>query len=161
VISTGGGSILIPRAAEKYGKRGKKSFIDFMKFVAFFWVIAFLGYSLLIAVAPNFWLHFFYGKKYEGTGGILIIWAVIYSVMGLNLLPNTIVYILRRPDLIMYIKLIAGILVLITSSFLSAKNGASGAAIARLSGEVTILVLTVPLSYQLLIKDKEKGIINR
>jgi len=150
VLTFAGQNVLTPKAADKYGKSGKKGLIDFLRPVVVLWGIFFLCYALVIALAPDFWLKLFYGARYEGAGGILILWAAVYAVMGLYVMQNTVLLVLRRTDLLMYVRLAAGTLVLVFSAWLSARYGANGAAGARLIGEIALLILTVFLSFRIL-----------
>ncbi len=143
VIGIGAGSVSAPKAAIAHARGGTKALMAFLTPVAALWAAAFLGYALLIAAAPGFWLRLLYGNAYAGTESILVVWCFCYALLGLRVLPATALRVTRHYSAIMWASLAAGVVVIAASAILCSRLGVAGAALGRLAGEVVLMTLLV------------------
>lgn len=139
VLAMGGNNVLVPRAAEKYEKGGRKGLLGFLVPAAVVLAVIFIGYAAVVAAAPGFWLRLFFGGRYDGAGTIVVLWAASYAVSGLHVLPRVGLVATRRPDLLMYALLGTAALLLAASTCLSATYGLHGALVAKLGSSIILL----------------------
>jgi len=140
ILSIGGRSVLTPRASQKYAEGGKRGLLAFMLPAAVVLGTVFIGYAAVVAIAPELWLGLLYGDKYAGAGTILVLWAAVYALMGLKVLPGTTLAVLRRPDAVMYVALSRGALCAVAVTALAAQFGSIGGTAAVLVTEVVAVV---------------------
>lgn len=143
VIGISAGSVSAPKAAIAHAKGGTKALMAFLTPVAALWTAAFLGYALVIAAAPGYWLRLLYGNAYAGTERILVVWCFCYAILGLRILPATALRVTRHYSAIMWSSLAAGVVVIAASAALCSRLGVEGAALGRLAGEVVLMSLLV------------------
>lgn len=68
------------RASEHFQKSRMPALVNYLKRVSFFGGGAIVIFLVLIAIAPKFWLHIFYGNLYGEDGYLVLWWAAIYVV---------------------------------------------------------------------------------
>ncbi len=74
------------QAARLFHVQGKKALRDYLKRVTLLGGGATVALSLLIAIAPEFWLHLIFGSEYRGYG-FLLQWYAVHYVLIFLLLP--------------------------------------------------------------------------
>ncbi len=157
VLFMAGHSVLTPKFSEKFGRQGSQGLRLYVPLASAFWGGIFVLYAALILAAPKFWLELFYGSRYEGNLEILVLWAVIYAIIGLKMIPQIGIMAVRRPDIAMYIGMAMGGVTLVLCLWLASGYGATGAVIARVAGEVVSMVLSLYYCARLLSRDSAPG----
>lgn len=152
ILMTGGHAFLTPWASTQLAESGREGLARALRPVATIWALAFVGYPLLVALTPEFWLTLFYDGRYDSAASALVLWAGVYAALGLSQLPWIVVQVLRRPDLAMYSKLSVGALGLLLIVALTATIGVEGAVGARMLGEIAHLGIGLWLAWKLLRK---------
>jgi O-antigen/teichoic acid export membrane protein len=150
ILMTGGHAFLTPWAATQLADHGRQGLARALRPVAMVWVLAFIGYPMLVALTPKLWLSLFYGGRYDAAAPALVLWAGVYAALGLSQLPWIVVQVLRRPDLAMYSKLVVGALGLLLMVWMTLALGVEGAVGARLLGETVHLAIGSWLAWRLL-----------
>lgn len=144
IIGTGAGNLTLPKASRHYAEGGMRAMLRFLTPVALLWGGAFVGYAGLIAVAAPFWLRLAYAGKYDGSRWILVVWCAANALMGLRVMQSTALRATRNLRPTMTASLLSGAVVVVASVAGCATLGAGGAALAKLTGEVTLgVALTV------------------
>jgi len=143
IVGISAGSLTTPHAARAYAAGGKPALLGFLKPVAIAWAVGFGAYTGLIAAAPSFWLHTFYGAKYAGAETIVVLWCLSYFLLGLRVLPGSSLSVTRNYDVTMWAGLTGGAAVIAASMLLAAWKGVTGAALGRLVGDAVLLAVLV------------------
>ncbi len=144
VIGTGAGNLTLPKATRRYAAGGMRAMLRFLTPVTALWGAAFVGYAALVAVGAPFWLKLAYAGKYDSSRWILLVWCAASALMGLRVMPGIALRATRNLRPAMTASLLSGIAVVVVSFAACAALGPGGAAIAKLVGEVVLLVtLTV------------------
>lgn len=154
ILSMGAGSVLGPRAARAFGRGGTVELRRFLGRLAPIWVLAFLAYGALVAVAPEFWLSVLYRGKYAGAGLVVLLWVAVFVVQsGLRRLPSLLLSAMRRPDLGLFISLPAGLLALVLTGVFTRYAGPQWAVAGRLVGAVVSCAAIATCAHLLLRKE--------
>jgi len=143
VLIFGGSNFLLPFAAQRYEKQGMSSVKALLMRAYPAWIIMFVGYLLVILLFPEFWLMVVLGKSYSGFSIILILWCIIYFIIGLRQLPFVGLSAMRRPDIGMIASLAAGFFSLIAVTVLLTFVSATWALVGRLLGEILLLTISI------------------
>jgi O-antigen/teichoic acid export membrane protein len=109
---------------------------------------AFAAYAAAFALWPSGWLALVYGGRY-GDPVVLWIWCASHVLLGTRVILGSVLYLMRRTELVMKSMLAAGSSALLLSIPLSSTLSVRGAALARLAGEAVLLVLTLRLARRL------------
>lgn len=85
VLLLGLENVIPVRAARTFHERGAEALLDLIKRVGLWGALVVGGIVLVAAVAPEFWLHLFYGSEYADYGNLVQWWAAVYFVGFFNL----------------------------------------------------------------------------
>lgn len=141
IVMLGATNVLTPRACEKFRRESCSVAADFLKRAAIPWVLILLAYGVAVCTFPEFWLRAFYENRYAHTEPILLLWIGVYVILGLRLIPNTMLVAARRLDLALWPALVAGVVTLAFSAVLAPSYSAQGAVTARLIGEGLLFLM--------------------
>lgn len=150
ILIIGGGAFLTPWASRQLAEVGAHGLLRRMRPVAAVWGAAFVLYPALIAMTPGFWLELFYAGRYSEAESTLILWAGVYSFLGLAQLPWIVIHTLRRPDLSMAVNLTVGVGSLALMVVLARFSNVDGVVAGRVLGEVLHLFVLGWLAARLL-----------
>ncbi len=143
LIIFGGPNVLVPRAARAYGQGGREMLLTFVRRLAPVWLVIFVGYGVLVGMAPQFWLNLLFGGKYSGATFIVILWVAAYVAVGVGQLPAMVVSAMRRPDAAMIVGLVAGAASVLITAACTAWGGAEWAVAGRVVGATLATVSLV------------------
>lgn len=129
------GNYLTPVAAKRYATGGSRVLQLFMKKLLPFWMAAFVAYLVLAVSVSSSVLVFLFGDKYASAQGTVLLWILVFFVLGLKQLPGTVLIAMRRPDVCMTITLVAGIVTVGLTVWFTLAGGETLAVAARLIGE--------------------------
>jgi O-antigen/teichoic acid export membrane protein len=115
---------------------------------------AFAAYAAVFALWPSGWLALVYGGRYSDPV-VLWIWCASHVLLGTRVILSSVLYLMRRTELVMKAMLAAGSSALLLSIPLSSALSVRGAALARLAGEVVLLVLTLWLVRRVTVPARE------
>jgi O-antigen/teichoic acid export membrane protein len=141
VVGASAGNLTTPRAARAFARGGRGALLHFITPVAATWTVVFAAYAAVVAAAPGFWLRLVYGGKYAGAETILVLWCATYALTGTRVVPASALRVTRNNAAVMWAAVAAGATVLAATAVLAAWLGVTGAAIGRLVGEITLVVL--------------------
>jgi len=153
ILHFAGVNVLTPRAAEQIAQHGKASLARQIPRMAALWLIPFVGYPVLVMLAPGLWLNLVYGGKWDHAVHMVQLWAIGQSVAGLRVFPWILVNALMRPDLYMRGSVTTGLVSLAASALFISQMGAKGVLLGRLVGDAVMLAWGALAVTQLLRED--------
>jgi O-antigen/teichoic acid export membrane protein len=86
ILSLGLENVIPAQAARKFAVEGEPALVHLLQRVAIFGSLAIGGIGVVAVVAPEFWLHLFYGSNYAGHG-YLVLWSAAAYFVGFFKLP--------------------------------------------------------------------------
>ena len=134
--------VLDPRAVRLYERQGARPLRIFLKRLLPLWSAPFLTYGLVVLAAPGYWLDLLFGEKYEGARAIVTLWALVYVLLGLRVLPTLVLNALKRPDVMLFVSLPVGVLTVLSTAGLTGWAGLDWAVGGRVMGDLLALIAT-------------------
>jgi O-antigen/teichoic acid export membrane protein len=156
VLLIGSSNIFTPIFARKFSQGSYNALARTIFRVSVPWVGLFLVYALIVGANSDYWLSLLFGDKYTASANLLIVWLLIYVLLGLRHLPMIAFNAIKRPEIGMWLSLAAGgLTVILVTLFLHIKNDVSAALIGRLAGDL-ILSVAVITGFFVIIKRRAK-----
>ena len=149
IIPTAFMALFIPIITEFYSKNNLKE-INNISNINSKWIF-FLNFPifLLLLLFSKQILTIMFGQEYVVGNLALIILIIGYMFLSLVHIPNSLLIMLKKTKLVLYISLISASINIILNYFLIPKLGIVGGAIATSSSLILIFVLTLIGSYNL------------
>jgi O-antigen/teichoic acid export membrane protein len=131
-------NFLLPRGAERLREGGPRALDRLVIGATGAFTLAALGYALVLAAAPSWWLGLVYGGRYDEPL-LLRLCAAVQVVATARFLLSSGLYVRRRSDLIMTAVLTCGVGAMVLVQWLGRQWGAAGILWALLIAEVALL----------------------
>jgi O-antigen/teichoic acid export membrane protein len=132
-------NFLLPRGAERLREGGPRALDRLVVGATGAFTAAALGYALVLAAAPSWWLGLVYGGRYDEPL-ILRLCAAVQVVATARFLLSSSLYVRRRSDLIMTAVLTCGVGAMVLVQWLGRQWGAAGILWALLLAEGVLLL---------------------
>lgn len=140
-------NLLPSTASRKLTTQGLSAFKGFLKTATKIVLGLIISYCLLVSLYPEGFLRIFYRSQYKGYGIIVILIAVQYIIMSLNMINMIALRVLHKAKAIFRSYLFAGILTVIISIPLVKFFGLVGAVVGAI---LSVSVVFCTLRYNLL-----------
>jgi len=109
-------NVVPAEASRQLRHQGLDGMMSYLKKVLYRWGGVTLGFAIVVAAAPTFWLRLAYGTKYSSDGSVLRLYAVLYIFIflsgplraGLQALEYTAPVFWAYPAMIAFSVLLAG-----------------------------------------------------
>ena len=134
--------VLDPRAVRLYERQGAGHLRGFLKRLLPLWSAPFLAYGLIVLAAPEYWLDLLFGEKYEGAGAIVMLWVLVYVLLGLRVMPALVLNALKRPDVMLFVSIPVGVVTVLSTAGLTGWAGLDWAVGGRVMGDLLALIAT-------------------
>ena len=134
--------VLDPRAVRLYERQGARHLRNFLKRLLPLWSAPFLAYGLIVLAAPEYWLDLLFGEKYEGAGAIVMLWVLVYVLLGLRVMPALVLNALKRPDVMLFVSIPVGVVTVLSTAGLTGWAGLDWAVGGRVMGDLLALIAT-------------------
>ena len=134
--------VLEPRAVRLYERQGAGHLRDFLKRLLPLWSAPFLAYGLIVLAAPEYWLDLLFGEKYEGAGAIVMLWMLVYLLLGLRVMPALVLNAMKRPDVMLFVSIPVGVVTVLSTAGLTGWAGLDWAVGGRVMGDLLALIAT-------------------
>ena len=142
ILGLGVPKVLEPRAVRLYERQGAGHLRDFLKRLLPLWSAPFLAYGLIVLAAPEYWLDLLFGEKYEGAGAIVLLWVLVYVLLGLRVMPALVLNALKRPDVMLFVSIPVGVVTVLSTAGLTGWAGLDWAVGGRVMGDLLALIAT-------------------
>lgn len=148
VAAFGAINFMLTRGAQALADGGTAALRATVRRAAVVGAAAFSVYAAVFALWPQTWLGLLYGGRYDDPV-VLWAWCASHVLLGTRVILSSVLYLMRRTELVMKAMLAAGASALLLSIPLCAALSVRGAALARLAGEVLLLGMMVRLEDRL------------
>jgi O-antigen/teichoic acid export membrane protein len=140
ILMLGASNVLIPRASEQFRRGGRVALSRFLTKATAPWLVLLSAYTLLVCLWPEYWLRLFYQDRYSDAGPIVVLWVGVYVIVGIRLIPNTMIVGAQRLDLAFWPTFASGIVTVVLAAVLSSATPICGVVMARFAGEALLLL---------------------
>lgn len=133
-------NVIPSRASREFTSGGRRRLIAYLKQVTIYGVAAIASLVVVFAIAPGFWLRFFFGSEFEAYGHLVRWWAAIEILIFLGLVIGTWYRTLESTKFIFYSIVLSAATSLALAYPLVTYFGVTGAVAGVLISNVTQLV---------------------
>lgn len=130
-------NVIIPRAAMLHANEGRERMNAFLMRLATLIACGFAVYCIALIARPDVALDLLYRGKYAGAEPMVRMWACITLLSMASFVPVVGFNVMRRPDLLFRVSLVAAITNVALTFGLVPVMGAFGVLFARAGGEAT------------------------